>query len=43
MYDIRCNKRNVYLRMYCHNMFRGDGFSTSDICKSEVGINETTE
>ena len=24
MYDIKCNKISVYLRMYCHPIFRGD-------------------
>jgi len=43
MYDIRYNKRSVYLRMYCHTIFCGDGVNTqSDICKCEGGINKTT-
>jgi hypothetical protein len=24
-YDIKYNKRSVYLRMYCHTIFRGNG------------------
>ena len=24
MYDIKCNKISVYLRMYCQPIFRGD-------------------
>jgi hypothetical protein len=28
MYDIRYNKRSVYLRMYCHTIFRGDRVNT---------------
>jgi len=27
MYDIRYNKRSIYLRMYCHTICRGDGVS----------------
>jgi len=28
MYEIRYNKRSVYLIMYCHTIFRGDRVNT---------------